>query len=374
MGNVMNVEASILARVTEQVKIILIGSPLPVSKNPLRMAEELATIDLISRGRLVTGWVRGSGSEQFFNNVNPAFNREMFEEAHDFIVEAWTRPGPWRYEGKHFHYRHVNPWTLPHQQPIPQAVVPGVLSPETIRWAADRRYPYIGLGTALGATADLWDLYADSAAEMGYQAGSENFGYLVGTVVADTEEKAQEIGKGFVFGGGQANFAKPEFTLPPGYNSKAATQRLAQSHGGAWLGVNRNKLMASGNAAPATQGGPVDFEAVKERFLAGYRKSQENYQLLIGTPDQVAEKAKRMIGVLRPGIFVFFAAQGNVSNEDRLRSMELTAKYVVPEVRAYGAQIGLVSPFERTPGSVPLSAGSRRDQVVDRSAIPEMAA
>ena len=44
---------------------------------------------------------------------------EMFNEAHDFIVQAWTRPGPWRYEGKHFHYRHVNPWALPYQKPHP---------------------------------------------------------------------------------------------------------------------------------------------------------------------------------------------------------------------------------------------------------------
>ena len=81
MGNVMNVEAAILARITSRIKIILIGNPLPVIKHPLRMAEELATIDLISRGRLITGWVRGAGSEQFFNNANPAYNREIQRSA-----------------------------------------------------------------------------------------------------------------------------------------------------------------------------------------------------------------------------------------------------------------------------------------------------
>ncbi|MEZ5264537.1 MAG: LLM class flavin-dependent oxidoreductase [Acidimicrobiales bacterium] len=254
MGNVMNVEAAILARITQRVKIILIGNPLPVIKHPLRMAEELATIDLISRGRLVAGWVRGAGSEQFFNNANPAYNREMFEEAYEFIQMAWTKPGPWRYEGKHFHYRHVNPWALPYQKPVPPTMIPGVLSPETVRWAAAKSLPYIGLGTSLGPTADLWDIYADVAAENGYQAGPENFGYLIPTFVADTDEKAQELGKGFIYGGGQTVFSRPEHTLPPGYNSKDAIRRLSKQPGGSWLGVNRNKLMqaATDDDAPST--------------------------------------------------------------------------------------------------------------------------
>jgi hypothetical protein len=46
-----------------------------------------------------------SGSESLFNNANPAFNRELFNEAHDFVIKTWTTPGPFRYEGKHYHYR-----------------------------------------------------------------------------------------------------------------------------------------------------------------------------------------------------------------------------------------------------------------------------
>ena len=62
MGSVMDVEASILARITKKVKIVLLGNPLPVVGNPLRLAEELGMIDMISGGRLVAGWVRGGGS------------------------------------------------------------------------------------------------------------------------------------------------------------------------------------------------------------------------------------------------------------------------------------------------------------------------
>ena len=52
----------------------------------------------VSRGRLVSGFVRGGGQEQLATGVNPAFNRERFEEAHELIVRAWTEPGPFRWE------------------------------------------------------------------------------------------------------------------------------------------------------------------------------------------------------------------------------------------------------------------------------------
>ena len=47
------------------------------------------------------------------------------------MIAAWTRPGPFRWEGKHFHYRVVNPWVLPWQKPHPPIMVPGTASPET---------------------------------------------------------------------------------------------------------------------------------------------------------------------------------------------------------------------------------------------------
>jgi len=369
MGSVMNVEAAILARITNRAKIILIGNPLPVIKHPLRMAEELATIDLISKGRLVTGWVRGAGSEQFFNNANPAYNREMFEEAHDFIVQAWTRPGPWRYEGKHFHFRHVNPWALPYQKPHPPMMIPGVLSPETILWCAEKNYPYLGLGTALGPTTDMWDMYADKAAEYGYQAGPENFGYLLPTFVADTEEKAQELGRGFVYGGGQNAFSAPQYTLPPGYNSKAAIQRLAHTPGGTWLGVNREKLMQQAAGAPEA---PSNFDEVRQKLHAGYEKAQGNYQLMIGTPDTVIAKLKVMLQIMRPGTFIFFGPQGPVGAEDRRRNVELLAKYVMPEIKAFADEQGLRGPFELPPGTNKLRPGESRSVVVDRSPLKEL--
>ena len=136
MGGVMNLEAAILARITKRAKIVLLGNILPIWDDPLWLAEELAEIDMISRGRLVTGWVRGTGRESVAHNAAAPYNWERFQEAHDFIVDAWMRPGPFRWEGDHYHYRYVNPWARPYQEPHPPIWIPGVMSRNTVAWAA----------------------------------------------------------------------------------------------------------------------------------------------------------------------------------------------------------------------------------------------
>ena len=94
LGATMNLEAAILARNTKNTKIVLLGNPLPIFDNPIRLAEELAEIDMISGGRLVSGFVRGTGVESLATNTNPLHNRARFEEAHDLVIKTWTTPRP----------------------------------------------------------------------------------------------------------------------------------------------------------------------------------------------------------------------------------------------------------------------------------------
>jgi alkanesulfonate monooxygenase SsuD/methylene tetrahydromethanopterin reductase-like flavin-dependent oxidoreductase (luciferase family) len=166
-----NIMASILAAVTKRVKIVLLGNPLPIADNPVRLAEELAMIDMISKGRLVSGFVRGGGVEALATNTNPAYNRERFEEAHDLIIKTWTTPGPWRWEGRHYQLRVVNPWVLPLQKPHPRIWIPGVSSRETIIWAAQHRYPYIALNTSIEDSNKIWAVYDEAADKAGYKGG-----------------------------------------------------------------------------------------------------------------------------------------------------------------------------------------------------------
>ena len=347
MGAVMNIEAAVLARITQRVKIVLLGNPLPVA-DPLRLAEELAMIDMISGGRLVPGWVRGAGSESIYNNANPAYNRELFNEAHDFVVKAWTTPGPFRFEGKHYHYRHVNPWVLPVQKPHPQMWIPGLVSQETVVWCARHRYPYLALATFLEPTLEMVKLYRDTAAEEGYESGPENFGYLQRVVVAETEEKAQEMGRAFLYGGGINAFARPEWMFPPGYNSKAATRRLAR------VSVNPDSGEETLVLKPTST--PEELEASRNDIYRRFQGEQDNLQLICGTPDSVIPKIRHIMETIRPGIFAMWHHHGPVGHQDRMTSIRLMGEEVLPAMRSIAEELDLPGPYERLPGSRPLGA------------------
>src|SRR5216117_2134944 len=59
----VNVIGAVLARTTRKGRIVFLGNVLPIHDNPLRVAEEVAMIDILSGGRVVCGFVRGLGQE-----------------------------------------------------------------------------------------------------------------------------------------------------------------------------------------------------------------------------------------------------------------------------------------------------------------------
>ena len=97
---------------------------LPLLNNPLRVAEEFAMLDIITGGRHRPGFVRGIGAEYHLLGANPAESHDRFHEAHDLIMQAWTQPGPFEFEGKYYHFDYVNPWPRPFQQPHPPIWIP----------------------------------------------------------------------------------------------------------------------------------------------------------------------------------------------------------------------------------------------------------
>ena len=131
-----NLIAAALARSTRQAKIAILGRALPLVSNPVAVAEEFAMLDQMSGGRIITGFVRGIGTEYFASGVNPTHSHERYYEAHELILRAWTEVGPFRYHGRHYQFDYVNLWPRPLQQPHPPVWIPSQGSSETIEWCA----------------------------------------------------------------------------------------------------------------------------------------------------------------------------------------------------------------------------------------------
>jgi alkanesulfonate monooxygenase SsuD/methylene tetrahydromethanopterin reductase-like flavin-dependent oxidoreductase (luciferase family) len=330
MQGVTNVGASILARVTNKVKIIILGNILPIWDDPLWLAEQLAMIDMISYGRLVSGFVRGGGRESYAHNAPPHYNRERFEEAHDFIIKAWTDPGPFRWEGKHYHYRYVNPWMRPLQQPHPQVWIPSTVSVETVEWTARHRYPLVLLATKLGPTRDAFDLYHKVAEEEGYQSGTQNVAYLFKVHVDETEELADEVGRKFLSGvsnpflAGNEGEVNPAIMGLPGHTSR------------------RSKRLA------ATAFGPKGRLGTMRR---PYEEQVKDLSIITGTPKTVLPKIRQVLEYLRPGSIFFWDGDGAMTHDDQMRSLRLMGEEIIPAVREMGEELDLKGPYEVNPAT-----------------------
>ena len=329
LGATMNLEAAILARITKKPKIVLLGNPLPIFDNPIRLAEELAEIDMISGGRLVSGFVRGTGVESLATNTNPLFNRERFEEAHNLVMKTWTEPGPWRWEGKHYHFRVVNPFQVPMQKPHPPVWIPGTGSPETLVWCAEHHYPYIFLETDIQSTQDMKEIYAENARQVGYEPGPEHLGYLVRIHVQDTDEKAREVGKGYMVG----NIGVGRIPLPRDYQSPVGYASASQDP--RYLRI-REQIRSD----PFRVGG-LD--------TAAYDQILDSKRWIIGSPDTVIRQLREVLSVMRPGILSIWTNDGTISHEDTMRCLELMGQEVLPALREIGEELELTDPFQRTP-------------------------
>ena len=330
MGGVMNVEASILARITSKAKIVLLGNILPIWDDPLWLVEQLATIDMISRGRLVSGFVRGTGRESVAHNAPPHYNWERFQEAHEFIVKAWTTPGPFRWEGKHYHYRYVNPWARPYQKPHPPIWLPGQVSRDSLIWAANKRIPYVMLATELEPTRKAIQLYHDTAADLGYESGPQNIGYLWKVHVDETEELAEEVGRKYVQGPSNPFLAGNEGT---------ANEALRTLPGL----TSRTRVLPTQDVATRARGGAIGSRSYEEQV--------KHYSIISGTPETVLPRIRHVLETLRPGSIFFWDGDGAMTHEDQVRSLRLMGEEVIPAVREMGRELELFSPFEIDPAT-----------------------
>jgi alkanesulfonate monooxygenase SsuD/methylene tetrahydromethanopterin reductase-like flavin-dependent oxidoreductase (luciferase family) len=302
-----NLIASALIQRTKKVKIAILGRALPLVNNPMNIAEEFAMLDVMSKGRIITGFVRGIGSEYHTTGVNPAFSHDRFHEAHDLIIKAWTQPGPFEFEGDHYRFRYVNLWPRPYQAPHPPVWIPSMGSRETIVWASapERKYPFLVTFSSETSVVRYLNMYKDEAKKHGYEASGDQLGWALPVYVADTDERAQAEARRpleTLFN----NFLRMpwEMLLPPGYTSISSLKvtRKMRASLGSQPSRTLEQLVGDGTAA-------------------------------IGSPKTVRERIARIQDQTGAKIVIAMLQFGVLSDELTRRNMELFATEVMPHFR-----------------------------------------
>ncbi|MEN3310667.1 MAG: hypothetical protein V7603_6869 [Micromonosporaceae bacterium] len=189
--------ASALAYVTEaaglDVAICPVGRSLGKSREPVRVAEECAMIDVMSRGRLVAGFPVGLAYDACINNgIPPLAVRGRFEEGLDLVLRAWQDPHPFAWNGRHGQYPSVNIWPRPVQQPRPPVSITGIGNPRTMATTFERDlgFTYFGWFGANLTGGRVFERFWEIGERAGVARNPYRLSFLQTIAVAETDEQA----------------------------------------------------------------------------------------------------------------------------------------------------------------------------------------
>lgn len=186
--NSPNLMASAAAQRTKRLKLLIYGNLLPLHE-PLRLAEELAMLDCLSNGRIISGFARGIPREYQVHNVPLDESRARFEEAYDIVTRAWTED-VFSYSGQFWSYKDVAIWPRPVQRPHPPIWIPIVGSKESIEFAGRHDIPITPGLAGGGLRNDIIRFYAKCLADAGHRITPDHMSLALNAYVADSKAQA----------------------------------------------------------------------------------------------------------------------------------------------------------------------------------------
>jgi alkanesulfonate monooxygenase SsuD/methylene tetrahydromethanopterin reductase-like flavin-dependent oxidoreductase (luciferase family) len=192
-----SIMGAVLAKATngQNTAIVQLGSTLPSTTPPTRIAEEYAMLDCISGGRLVAGFPTGLPSDAVISNgIVPIEQRERFREALALVLKAWSAREIFAWNGKHYQLGMVNLWPRPIQQPHPPVWIPGSGFSSTAEYVVEHDHcfchlSYFGAKNAKAVT----DRYWDHAVRKGRDDNPYRLSFLQLIGVAETDAEAEDL-------------------------------------------------------------------------------------------------------------------------------------------------------------------------------------
>jgi alkanesulfonate monooxygenase SsuD/methylene tetrahydromethanopterin reductase-like flavin-dependent oxidoreductase (luciferase family) len=310
-----NLIAASLARRTHDAALCVMGNSLALYNPPVRVAEEFAMLDCISGGRLIAGFPVGTPMDTCYAyGQNPSTLRARYHEAHDLIMKAWQSAVPFAWNGRFQKLRYVNVWPRPVQQPHPPVWIPGGGSVETWRWCADMDYVYSYLSYfGYLAGRETMQGFWDEMDRLGKDRNPYRAGFLQFVGVADSREEAIELYREPAeYFYNRCLHVDARFARPPGYSTEATIRARVQSQ----------------VAQAAAKAGP------KQAFPSGLpmEKIVERGYVIVGSPDEVAERLREVATTLRVGQLMLLLQFGNMSRDLTFQNTELFARKVMPQL------------------------------------------
>ena len=288
--------ASAVAARTERIKIGIAVQVLPLC-HPLRLAEEGATVDQISRGRLIFG-VGRSGLPRTYEDygVSYAESRDRFAEVLDIVEQAWSQPAV-SYEGKYYSFKNITVAPKPLQKPLPPIRI-AAASPDTYPAVGARGLP-IFINARYGSFSEFVPeirRYREAYAAAGHPGRGQVF-LRVPSYVAETEAQAR---------------AEAEESLMHFYREQA--------------GRLRDSLSRAGTRA-------IEGRAERLKRIENLTYDEAlTGQVLIGTPEMVTERLRMLqqeIGI--DGILAELNCGGLIPHERVMTALRLLCEEVMPQ-------------------------------------------
>jgi len=266
--------------------------------NPMRLAEEVAMLDHLSRGRVEFGTGIGVLEHEFLRWKLPFYERrEMSREALEIIVKAWTEESV-TYEGKYWQFDEALPVPRPYQQPHPPIWV-AAHSPTSFEYAAQHNYHVSQNIDVDDVVAEKFALWRRLWQEQGH-AGPMPRTFLMRAVhVAETDAIAR------------AEAEQPMLT----------SRRLGVE------GIARTRIGFKGTEDnPTTR----EINRVFQGMSTSYDFWIDNGLALVGSPETVIRQLKEQHQRIGYDIFCANHRLGTMPSEQSLKSLQLFGKEVIP--------------------------------------------
>jgi alkanesulfonate monooxygenase SsuD/methylene tetrahydromethanopterin reductase-like flavin-dependent oxidoreductase (luciferase family) len=314
--NSPNLMAASAAQRTRRIKLLIYGNLLPLH-DPLRLAEELAMLDCLSNGRIVSGFARGIPREHNVYRVPLHDSRARFEEAWEIVRRAWTEE-VFSYTGRFWSYEDVAIWPRPVQQPHPPVWVPVTGSKETIEWAGKYDIPITpGLVPMRGLREDIIRYYARCLAEHGHRLTPDHLIIQASVYVAESKAQAVKEAGPYTLYFNQTLFSH-------GNISEASRQRDA-----GYLSADSFDYVRPENLAVVS--------GARERFrdmtMADVERDAE--QMAWGTPDEVIERLIAAADHAGANTVLINVNRGAMPQEMFMHQLQQIGSKVLPVLQAH---------------------------------------